>query len=176
MESCPLQGGMTSHAALCFWDGSLRGFLRPCFFGKEGTLPAAPPGKRAQPALNGDFPQAGNPRAFLPAAKRPGGAKKAALQRFRRADTERNAGGGCVLAASWEEVGEKGPLFADGSKGGARGKHFCSPRAPPCLERSAWRFKEMIYFWRLALPFAIKATPITPGPVWAPMAAPMLPR
>ena len=47
----------------------------------------APPGKRALPALNGDFPLAGTPRAFLPAAKRPGGAKKAALQRGRRADT-----------------------------------------------------------------------------------------
>ena len=89
---------------LCFFK---RGSFSARHLEKQGTRPAAPPGKRAQPALNGDFPLAGNPRAFLPAAKSPGGAKKAALQRFRRADTERNAGGGCILAASWEEVVEK---------------------------------------------------------------------
>ena len=93
MESCPLQGGMTSHAALCFWDGSLRGFLRPCFFGKEGTLPAAPPGKRAVPALNGDVPLAGNPRAFLPAAKKARRGGEEALEAAPGKEAQKRGGG-----------------------------------------------------------------------------------
>ena len=160
------------HAAACRLFLFKRAGFSARHLKKQGTRPAAPPGKRAPPALNGDFPLAGNPRAFLPAAKRPGGAGKGPRRRAlkgRAGETvQRGRGAPCA--------GERPPFCRTASgKGGAGRAEMLSPR-PPCLERSAWRFKEMIYFWRLALPFAIKATPITPGPVWAPMAAPMLPR
>ena len=133
------------HAAACRLFLFKRAGFSARHLKKQGTLPAAPPGKRAQPALNGNFPHKGNSRTFLPQAKKARrGGKGAAPQGFERADTEGMQAGDVSLRPHGKKSGRKG-LFLQMAAKGAWGEQRCSPHAPFVLREVHGVFEEIIF-------------------------------
>ena len=115
------------HAAACRLFLFKRAGFSARHLKKQGTRPAAPPGKRAQPALNGNFPHKGNSRTFLPQAKKARrGGKGAAPQGFEREGRgNRTEGTGRPLRRG------KAPLLQDGQWQRGRGESRDALPTPP---------------------------------------------
>ena len=130
------------HAAACRLYVFFKRGLLSAAFEKARHPPAAPPGKRAQPALNGDFPHKGNPRTFLPQAKKARrGGKGAAPQGFEREGRgNRTEGTGRPLRRG------KAPLLQDGQWQRGRGESISAFPTPPFVLREVHGVFEEIIF------------------------------